>query len=90
MPTKTTPKSRRQPQEAARPSRQDVQLAYQVHTLASMLYGQLAATHPWIVSQPALGQPTLHQATSGWDAQAGYPTAFPTGPAAWGPLTWSH
>jgi hypothetical protein len=30
------------------PAQPDLQAAYQVHTLAQMLYGQLATTHPWI------------------------------------------
>jgi hypothetical protein len=39
----------RNPQEHADvgPSQQELQAAYQVHTLAHMLYGQLATIYPW-------------------------------------------
>jgi len=54
MTTKHTGKIPEEQQRAA-PSQSDMQLAYQAHTLAQMLYGQLAMTHSWIgQAQPPL------------------------------------
>jgi hypothetical protein len=47
--TKTTEKtSARRPE----PSAEEVQAAYQCHTLAQILYGRIAATHPWLLQAP--------------------------------------
>jgi hypothetical protein len=47
--TKTTEKtSARRPE----PSAEEVQAAYQCHTLAQILYGRIAATHPWLLEAP--------------------------------------
>jgi hypothetical protein len=48
MTTKTPGKTPHEQERAAMPSQQDMQMAYRAHTLAQMLYGQLAMTHPWI------------------------------------------
>lgn len=45
MTTKTTPKA---PRTAAR-SQEEMQAAYECHTLAQWLFGYIATTHPWLV-----------------------------------------
>ena len=45
------------------PTEQELQAAYQVHTLAQMLYGQLAMTHPWIASMPPTGMSAFDPTT---------------------------
>jgi hypothetical protein len=68
MTTKTGQKSPRE--HGVKPSQQEVQAAYQCHTLAQILYGRIAAMHPWLL-QPG-GMPTHQQAA-------------PTPPAPWSP-----
>lgn len=51
--TKPTPQSEPQvktarSQPSAKP--QDLQIAYQCHTLAQLVFGQLAATYPWLAT----------------------------------------
>ena len=41
------------------PSQQDLQTAYQVHTLAQMLYGQLVPAQPWVQPAPFAGTPGM-------------------------------
>jgi hypothetical protein len=53
MTNKNPGKVQEQPR-AATPSEQEVQMAYQVHTLAQMLYGYLASTNPWVGPAQAL------------------------------------
>lgn len=48
MTTKHTGKAHEQQQKAATPSARDMQMAHHAHTLAQMLYGQLATTQPWM------------------------------------------
>ncbi|MHC5063952.1 MAG: hypothetical protein ACYTG5_08255 [Planctomycetota bacterium] len=51
--TKSTPKSEPQPGPATTTSsREDVQVAYQCHTLAQLVFAQLATAYPWL-SQPS-------------------------------------
>ena len=64
---------------------EDLRVAYEVHTLAQLLYGELAATHPWLVQPPV---PTPMAAPQ--DPYAVWPTpAVGTWPAAW-PAVWGH
>jgi hypothetical protein len=50
--TKTTGKTDPEGQPSAGPSQDEIRNAYEIHTLAQMLYGQLAMTHPWIATMP--------------------------------------
>jgi hypothetical protein len=54
-----TPGKNPQEQPDVGPSQQDLQAAYQVHTLAHMLYGQLATIYPWPQLQPFLPVPPM-------------------------------
>lgn len=65
MTTKTAPKTQHDEPKSVDPSREEIQTAFQVHTLAQMLYGQLAAKHSWTA-------PTM---TAGFEPRMGYPTA---------------
>ena len=50
--TKTTGKTDPEGQPSAGPSQDEIRNAYEIHTLAQMLYGQLAMTHPGIATMP--------------------------------------
>jgi len=67
------------PANSAAPSPDDLRAVYEVHTLAQMLYGHLAMTHPWLGAQPmSYGyepfrgsyDPRMSQA---WPVSWGYP-----------------
>jgi hypothetical protein len=51
--TKTSGKTHPEGQPSAGPSQEEIRNAYEIHTLAQMLYGQLAMTHPWAAAMPA-------------------------------------
>jgi len=53
MTTKTAEKTPPQP-SATTAAQQEVQAAYHCHTLAQILYGQIAATHPWLLQVPGV------------------------------------
>ena len=63
-----------------RPPQEDMQTAYQIHTLAQMLYGQISTPHPWTgFAHPASGfDPRhVHGAVPGmanWSGMWGAPT----------------
>ena len=61
--------------EQEAPKQEDLHVAYQIHTLAQMLYGRMAAGSPWVthVSPHASFPP---------------PTAWPPSMAAADPPTW--
>lgn len=84
MTTKTASSEHSTPAGKATPlPQQDVQVAYRVHTLVHLLYGQMVANHPWMVVPP-------HYATC--DPRTG-PTVTPGAgwPAMWGPtIGWPH
>lgn len=76
MTTKTAGKTPKGEPEVG-PTQPELQAAYQIHTLAQMLYGQLATAHPWMqptwptaTVDPLVGQPPMswHQPhwTQGW------------------------
>ena len=79
--TKTTEKKTT---EAGRPSaippQEQMQTAYQVHTLAQMLYGQMAGSQPW-VAQPTVqaGFPSM---------QSAQPMEVPGWTTVWGASPW--
>ena len=50
--TKTTGKTHPEEQSGAATSQDEMRNAYEIHTLAQMLYGQLAMTHPLIATMP--------------------------------------
>lgn len=54
-----TPGRNPQEQPDVSPSQQELQAAYQVHTLAHMLYGQLATIYPWTQLQPFMAAPPM-------------------------------
>jgi hypothetical protein len=54
-----TPGRNPQEQPDVGPSQQELQAAYQVHTLAHMLYGQLATIYPWTQLQPFMPAPPM-------------------------------
>jgi hypothetical protein len=70
--------------EAGRPSsappQEEMEKAYQVHTLAQMLYGQMAGSQPW-VTQPTVqaGFPSM---------QSAQPMGVPGWTTVWGVSPW--
>jgi hypothetical protein len=52
MTTKAQEKTRTQQQRAAPKKTEDIHAAYQCHTLAQVLYGQIAARFPQVISTP--------------------------------------
>jgi hypothetical protein len=78
------------PNPAARPTQDEIQAAYQVHTLAQMLYGRMAMTHPWLGSSlPVSGAPQTCQGFHGYHAfQEAPPTTPWTMPYQGYPITW--
>lgn len=75
--TKPTGKTHPEERPSAGPSPEEMQAAYQAHTLAQMLYGQLVTTHPWVATAPPV---------RGIDPMAGYQTApwLQSYPGMWG------
>lgn len=69
MTTKTTGKPP-QAEPNVGPSQQELQAAYRVHTLAHMLYGQLATIHPWVQHHPPMG--AVDPAMMGYGAMPGF------------------
>jgi hypothetical protein len=66
MTTKTAGKVPKE-QPVHGPSQQELHAAHQVHTLAQILYGQLAATHPWIQPTYPMGmEPRMPHANAPW------------------------
>ncbi len=65
------------------PTAEELRTALEVHTLAQMLYGQIAASHPWLAygSWAPHGPLGIHEPMPG-------PTTIP-GPPAWGG-SWVH
>jgi hypothetical protein len=51
MTTKTTAKGVPPSETPITPTREEIQTAYQVHTLSRMLYGHLASAQSWNTSQ---------------------------------------
>ena len=64
--TKPEHKATPQPKEASQPP-DDLQVAYQCHTLAQIIHGQLAAAYPWLV------QPPLQVGRQPWPQQPQWP-----------------
>lgn len=64
MTTKTTPRA---PRTAARPQ-EEMQAAYECHTLAQWLYGYIATTYPWLVQphHPSAVPPARDVRGSAW------------------------
>lgn len=61
MPHKTPGKTAPEPGRPFTPNEENLQSAYQIHTLAQIMYGQLYGVQPWIgPTGPALMPPT-HQ-----------------------------
>jgi hypothetical protein len=57
--TKTTGKPPVQPQAAFDgPAPDDMRAAFEIHTLAQMMYGQIARTNPWVAQAPPMTGPT--------------------------------
>ena len=75
---KTAEKRQPMPQQEDTPTREEIQTAYQVHTLAQMLYGQLVTPHTGVTyAGPVRG--------------IGQPTEYPAQP--WGqpgPMMWGY
>jgi len=77
----TTKSAGKQPPPASfdAPSPDDLRAVYEVHTLAQMLYGHLATTHPWLGAQPMgygsepFGRPFDPRTTHEWPVSWGYP-----------------
>jgi hypothetical protein len=69
------PQRAQHPPMQGTPTAEDLRTAYEIHTLAQMVYGQLAATHPWMATQTwPMG--TMHhpaQPMTSWP-RAGTPT----------------
>lgn len=87
--TTKTPGKNHQEQPDSGPSQQELQAAYQVHTLANMLYGQLTATYPWIPLQPPMSASPMAMPTMGMGAggpMAGPPVTPWTQTSAVGPM----
>lgn len=84
MTTKSTGKGPQQRQQPVGPTQEDVRTAYQVHTLAQVLYGHLATTHPWIHPtpimpgyDPRMTMPTNPPPIRGWPGMWGHPYGWP-------------
>lgn len=74
--TATKPKARAQEHG---PSREDLETAYRLHTLAQIVYGQLAVAHPWTVQAPVL-DPAVGRGQTPW---------MGAGPGTWNaPVSW--
>ena len=67
MTTKPQEKTRPQPQRAA-PLPEDIHAAYQCHTLAQILYGQIAARFPQVIPTPygVVPQPMTGVPAASW------------------------
>ena len=78
--TKTTGKTDPEGQPGAGPSQDEIRNAYEIHTLAQTLYGQLAMTHPWIATMPP---------ARGFDPVQGGPGMWNVGPVSQ-PFTVPH
>ena len=63
------------------PTQQDLQTAYQIHTLAQMLYGRLATAQPWVGPTPPMGMidPTMGPTMSPTMSPVMGPMMGPTG-----------
>lgn len=48
------------------PTQEELRTALEVHTLAQMLYGQIAVTHPWVVYHEPWVQPYAAGPVAGW------------------------
>jgi len=65
-----------------RPPQEEMQTAYQVHTLAQILYGRIAAPHAWV---PIPHEPAPFTSTAGYG-----PTPWgPQGPDPWAAYGWT-
>ena len=81
MTNKATGKEQAPPLRADAPGPEDLRTAYQVHTLAQMLYGHLATSHPWVSATPSswgydpLRTPYVAPTpvTQAWPGAWGYP-----------------
>ena len=61
MTTKASPRKERPRESAAPPPEQLMQTAYQAHTLAQMIYGQMTMARPWPAPTPSVvGYEPLH------------------------------
>jgi hypothetical protein len=76
MTTKKTVGAAEHARRPAGPSQQELLAAYQTHTLAQMLYGQIVITHPWI------GQAYPYPQGEPWGA--GVAPWAACGPPTWG------
>jgi hypothetical protein len=80
--TKTTDRPQ-PPREETKPAQADLQAAYEIHTLAQMLYGQMTMTRPWVAPPTHGPMPTRSIDTPGQ-----YTTHWTQNwPGAWNP-TW--
>jgi len=72
----TKPTGKDEPPRVANPDSRELRTACEVHTLAQMLYGQMARTNPWLTQpQPLFSQePGLGLAVNPWT---------PTWPVNW-------
>lgn len=80
MTTKSaTTKGQTQMHAAPQPPVEDLQKAYMIHTLVQMMYGQLAASNPWTVSQMSAMPPGALRGypTTPW--AGGFPMNHPVG-----------
>lgn len=78
MTTKETRTTKTQAKEAP----QELELAWEIHTLAQTIYGRLAATHPWLMTFSA---PSMFSVPEEW------PPRFVNDPCAgaWKGPQWS-
>jgi len=78
MTTKNEGRARPQTQGATEPSHDEIRAAYEIHTLAQMMYGQLAAPNPYMAAPPPMP-------TWGYEAYTPAPTPWVgSWPAGWG------
>jgi hypothetical protein len=60
---------------------QGLETAYQVHTLAQLIYAKLATTHPWLIAHPG---PSVYSEPTGWPPlQVGFGSTAWTPPVPW-------
>jgi hypothetical protein len=82
MATKVVEKPKVGGQASPRPPQEQMQAAYQVHTLAQMLYGQMSTLQSW---RP----PMLPQAASDPTTVSGMSGGVPSWGGAWAASPWS-
>ena len=82
MTIKATDKNQSQKRSSVEHSEAELQAAHECHTLAQMLYGQVAALQPWVIPpvhtgvHPPAGSYASPQLPLGWPCTQEYPQGW--------------